>query len=46
MTQNNGDASLVEEGRNRAGYCHACYGMQGHRGPGMAHYCRPERALC
>lgn len=30
VTQNNGDASLVEEGRNRAGYCHACHGMQGH----------------
>ena len=26
----NGNAALVEEGRNRAGYCHACHGMQGH----------------
>ncbi len=30
VTQNNGNANLVEEGLNRAGYCHACHGMQGH----------------
>ena len=30
VTSANGDPSLVEEGRNRAGYCHACHGMQGH----------------
>ena len=29
-TAANGDAKLVEEGRNRAAYCHACHGMQGH----------------
>lgn len=29
-TSANGDPALVEEGRNRAGYCHACHGMQGH----------------
>ena len=26
----NGNPALVEEGRNRAGYCHACHGMEGH----------------
>jgi len=26
----NGNPALMEEGRNRAGYCHACHGMQGH----------------
>ena len=30
VTAANGNPDLVEEGRNRAGYCHACHGMQGH----------------
>jgi len=30
ITAASGDEALVEEGRNRAGYCHACHGMQGH----------------
>jgi cytochrome c553 len=30
ITAASGDDALVEEGRNRAGYCHACHGMQGH----------------
>lgn len=30
VTSASGDDALVEEGRNRAGYCHACHGMQGH----------------
>jgi len=29
LTAANGDQTMVEEGRNRAGYCHACHGMQG-----------------
>lgn len=30
VTAANGNPNLVEEGRNRAGYCHACHGMKGH----------------
>jgi cytochrome c553 len=30
VTAVNGNPDLVEEGRNRAAYCHACHGMQGH----------------
>ena len=30
VTAANGNPDLVEEGRNRAAYCHACHGMQGH----------------
>jgi len=30
VTSASGNPALVEEGRNRAGYCHACHGMQGH----------------
>lgn len=29
VTAANGKAELVEQGQNRAGYCHACHGMQG-----------------
>ena len=30
VTAVNGNPDLVEEGRNRAAYCHACHGMHGH----------------
>ena len=30
VTTDNGQSALVDEGLNRAGYCHACHGMQGH----------------
>jgi len=30
VTTDNGKSALVKEGLNRAGYCHACHGMQGH----------------
>ena len=30
ITASNGDPALVEEGRNRAGYCHSCHGMKGY----------------
>lgn len=29
VTAANGNPDLVEQGRNRAGYCHACHGMKG-----------------
>jgi cytochrome c553 len=30
VVADNGNANLVEEGLNRAGYCHACHGMKGY----------------